>query len=88
MLTSLVVGTQIFTAVLLSKSWRMAKVLFGDLMGPNRCPYRTLAVITYGRSWAKFVTFLLNLSIFGSGIPNLIIGYFPSIESRKNDSNC
>ncbi|KAF2893755.1 hypothetical protein ILUMI_12418 [Ignelater luminosus] len=64
---------QIYTAILLGKCWLMAEDIEPSIQFKNRYPYSALAEITYGSVLARFVTFLLDLTVFGGGIPNLIV---------------
>ena len=41
-----------------------------------RYPYAAVAELLYGRYMSIFVTVLLDLTVFGAGIPNLLVGKF------------
>ncbi|XP_057665195.1 uncharacterized protein LOC130899335 [Diorhabda carinulata] len=64
---------QMYTAVLLGRSWLIAEELYPMINKKNRYPYAALTEITFGSKFASFVTFLLDFAIFGGGIPNLIV---------------
>lgn len=63
-----------YTAILLGKCWLMAEKLEPNIKMKNRCPYSALAEITWGKWMTCFTTFLLDLSVFAAGIPNLLVG--------------
>ncbi|CAH1183550.1 unnamed protein product [Phaedon cochleariae] len=69
----IVCSTQIYTAALLGRCWIIAEDIFPTIHRRNRQPYATLAEITFGKKLSSFVTFLLDLTVFGGGIPNLIV---------------
>lgn len=69
---------QIYTAILLGRCWLIAENIEPSIQFKNRYPYSALAEITYGTFLARFVSFLLDLTIFGGGIPNLIVGKYLS----------
>lgn len=69
-------SVQIYTAILLSRSWIIAGEINPAIHRKIRYPYAALAEVTYGRRSASYVTFLLNLTIFCAGIPNLIVGEY------------
>lgn len=67
-------STQIYTAALLGRCWIIAEEISPSIKTKNRYPYAALAEITFGKKLSSFVTFLLDLTVFGGGIPNLIVG--------------
>ncbi|KAJ8965813.1 hypothetical protein NQ314_003880 [Rhamnusium bicolor] len=69
----LVCSIQIYTAILLGKCWVIAEEIDPLIYRKNRYPYSALAEITYGKRLSNCVSFLLDLTIFGGGIPNLIV---------------
>ncbi|XP_044266985.1 amino acid transporter AVT1D [Tribolium madens] len=69
----IVCSIQIYTAILLGKSWIIAEKIDMSVKTKNRYPYSALAEITYGTTFSNFVSFLVNVTIFGGGIPNLIV---------------
>ncbi|XP_066138589.1 uncharacterized protein mah [Euwallacea fornicatus] len=70
---SLVCVTQIYTAGLLGKCWNLAEEMDSSITKKNRYPYSALAEITFGKSYSWFVNFLVDITVFGAGIPNLIV---------------
>ncbi|CAH1369092.1 unnamed protein product [Tenebrio molitor] len=70
---TVVCSVQIYTAILLGKCWIIAEKIDLSLERKNRYPYSALAEITYGRSLSNFVSFLVDMTIFCGGIPNLIV---------------
>lgn len=69
----LVCGVQTYTASLLGRCWLIAQKIYPKISLKNRYPYAALAEMTYGKKISKFATFLLDITIFGAGIPNLIV---------------
>ncbi|KAJ8920708.1 hypothetical protein NQ315_004847 [Exocentrus adspersus] len=84
-----VCSAQIYTAILLGKCWIIAEKIYPTLYRRNRYPYSALAEITYGRCLSNCVIFLLDLTIFGGGIPNLIVASrnLQLLNLRINDNN-
>lgn len=80
----IVCSVQIYTAILLTRSWVIAEDIFPAIQRKNRYPYAALTEITYGRKSASLVTFLLDLTIFSAGIPNLIVGLYFYIFMKNN----
>ncbi|CAB3229563.1 unnamed protein product [Arctia plantaginis] len=68
-----VFGLQLYTAVLLGKSWLLAQEITPYIRDKNRFPYAAVAELAFGSPAKKLVTFLIDAAIFGSGVPNLII---------------
>ncbi|XP_014209209.1 proton-coupled amino acid transporter 3 [Copidosoma floridanum] len=69
-----VVGTiQIYTAVLVGKSWNLATSIDPSITRKNRYPMAAVTELTLGRSASLVVAALLDLSIFGGGVPNLLV---------------
>lgn len=68
------ISVQMYTATLLGKCWLMAKELEPNIQTKSRYPYSALAQMTLGKWMSCFTTFLLDVSIFTAGIPNLIVG--------------
>lgn len=68
-----VITLQIYTAVILGRCWVIAEKLDPSIVQKNRYPYAAIAEMTYGRSASVFVTVLLDLTVFGGGIPNLLM---------------
>ncbi|XP_039293205.1 uncharacterized protein LOC111055804 [Nilaparvata lugens] len=65
---------QVYTALLLGRCWIMAERLQPSIVKQSRRPYAALAEMTYGESFARLVTFILDITVFGAGVPNLIVG--------------
>ncbi|XP_047035561.1 probable sodium-coupled neutral amino acid transporter 6 isoform X2 [Helicoverpa zea] len=68
-----VFGLQLYTAVLLGKSWLLAQKITPDIKEKNRFPYAAIAELAFGPSAKTLVTFLIDAAVFGSGVPNFII---------------
>uniref|UniRef100_A0A182W2W7 Amidase domain-containing protein n=1 Tax=Anopheles minimus TaxID=112268 RepID=A0A182W2W7_9DIPT len=68
-----VITLQIYTAVVLGRCWTIAEKLDPSIVAKNRYPYAAIAEFTYGRRMSVFVTVLLDLTVFGGGIPNLLV---------------
>nr|XP_018916094.1 PREDICTED: uncharacterized protein LOC109043358 [Bemisia tabaci] len=64
---------QIYTALLLGRSWVMAEMIEPSIVEKSRYPYAALAELTFNTRMRKFVTFLLDITIFGGGVPNLLV---------------
>lgn len=69
-----VCSVQIYTAHLLGKCWMMAEIVEPSIKYKIRYPYSALAEITYGKRFCRIVTIFVDMTIFGGGIPNLIVG--------------
>lgn len=68
-----IITLQIYTAVILGRCWIIAEKLQPSIVQKTRYPYAAIAELTYGR-WARLlVTVLLDLTVFGGGIPNLLM---------------
>ncbi|XP_050081741.1 uncharacterized protein LOC126569013 [Anopheles aquasalis] len=72
-LVLLVLTLQIYTAVVLGRCWTIAERLDPSIVAKNRYPYAAIAEFTYGKRMSVFVTVLLDLTVFGGGIPNLLV---------------
>ncbi|XP_059611713.1 proton-coupled amino acid transporter 3 [Phlebotomus argentipes] len=68
-----VIIVQIYTGVILGKCWIIAEKLEPSIVEKNRYPYAAIAELTYGKYMSVFVTFLLDITVFGGGIPNLLV---------------
>nr|XP_040224133.2 uncharacterized protein LOC120950287 [Anopheles coluzzii] len=68
-----VITLQIYTAVVLGRCWTIAERLDPSIVAKNRYPYAAIAEFTYGKRMSVFVTVLLDLTVFGGGIPNLLV---------------
>ncbi|XP_046751519.1 amino acid transporter AVT1C isoform X2 [Diprion similis] len=72
-LVILVLSLQVYTARLLGKSWIIAMTLDPQLTRKNRYPLAAVAQMTLGPFACNCVTVLLNLTVFGGGIPSLLV---------------
>ncbi|XP_051165486.1 uncharacterized protein LOC127284204 [Leptopilina boulardi] len=72
-LVLVVFGLQIYTAFLLGKSWTIATALDPHISRKNRYPLAAVTELTLGPRARSLVTLLLDLTIFGCGIPNLLV---------------
>ncbi|KAG7207371.1 hypothetical protein KM043_009032 [Ampulex compressa] len=72
-LVLVVFGLQIYTAALLGKSWIIATALDPQISRKNRYPLAAVTEFTLGPRARTMVTVLLDLTIFGCGIPNLLV---------------
>ncbi|XP_058809450.1 proton-coupled amino acid transporter 3 [Phymastichus coffea] len=72
-LVLVVFGLQIYTASLLGKSWNIATTIDPHIFRKNRYPLAAVTELTLGRWASKCVTILLDATIFGGGIPNLLV---------------
>ncbi|XP_055618649.1 proton-coupled amino acid transporter 3 [Toxorhynchites rutilus septentrionalis] len=72
-LVLLVITLQIYTATVLGKCWTIAEKLDPSIVSKNRYPYAAIAEFTFGKRMSWFVTVLLDLTVFGGGIPNLLV---------------
>ncbi|XP_034936023.1 amino acid transporter AVT1C [Chelonus insularis] len=72
-LVMVVIFLQIYTASLLGKSWIIATYLDPQIARKNRYPLAAVTELTLGRKMRTLVTFLLDLTVFGCGIPNLLV---------------
>nr|XP_023015907.1 amino acid transporter AVT1C-like [Leptinotarsa decemlineata] len=65
--------TQIYTAALLGRCWVIAERISPSIQRKSRYPYTALVEISFGKKLGSWVSFLLDLTIFCGGIPNLIV---------------
>ncbi|XP_024938077.1 amino acid transporter AVT1D isoform X2 [Cephus cinctus] len=72
-LVLVVLGLQIYTAALLGKSWTIATALDPNISRKNRYPLAAVTEFTLGPLARTCVTVLLDLTVFGGGIPNLLV---------------
>ncbi|RVE45114.1 hypothetical protein evm_010223 [Chilo suppressalis] len=68
-----VFGLQLYTAVLLGRSWLLAQELTPCIREKIRYPYAAVAELAFGQPTRKLVTFLIDATVFGAGIPNFIL---------------
>ncbi|XP_076163270.1 solute carrier family member mahogany isoform X2 [Ptiloglossa arizonensis] len=72
-LVLVVLGLQIYTAVLLGKSWIIATTLDPQISRKNRHPLAAVTELTLGPRARTLVTIILDLTVFGCSIPNLLV---------------
>ncbi|XP_053698569.1 proton-coupled amino acid transporter 3 [Sabethes cyaneus] len=68
-----VITLQIYTATILGRCWTIAERLDPSIVAKNRYPYAAIAEFTHGKRMSVFVTVLLDMTVFGGGIPNLLV---------------
>ncbi|XP_045470467.1 amino acid transporter AVT1J-like [Harmonia axyridis] len=66
-------SVQIYTAILLGRCWLIAEEIDPSINTKSRYPYSALSEFTYGKTIGKLVTILVDVTVFGGGIPNLIV---------------
>ncbi|XP_069686432.1 uncharacterized protein [Periplaneta americana] len=72
-LALVVFGLQVYTAILLGRCWIIAECIDPRIVSKNRYPYSALVEMSFG-AWASvFVTVMLDVAVFGGGVPNLVI---------------
>lgn len=69
----LVFSLQTYTAVVLGRCWMIAEKLDPSIKQKNRYAYAAIGEMTFGPAMKIFVTILLDLTVFGAGIPNLLV---------------
>ncbi|KAG8246311.1 hypothetical protein J6590_087235 [Homalodisca vitripennis] len=69
-------GVQVYTAILLGRCWLIAEQLNPEIAHKSRYPYAAIAEMTFGEGASIMVTYLLDLTVFGGGIPNLLVGTY------------
>ncbi|XP_026497665.2 uncharacterized protein LOC113401825 [Vanessa tameamea] len=67
-----VFSLQLYTAVLLGRSWLLAHEISPDIREKSRFPYAAVAELAFGTKTKRLVTFLIDATVFGAGIPNFI----------------
>lgn len=70
---------QIYTAIILGKCWTIAETIDKNIVAKNRYPYAAIAGLTFGKHAARFVTVLLDVTVFSAGIPNILVGKYKII---------
>uniref|UniRef100_W8BPZ0 Vesicular inhibitory amino acid transporter n=1 Tax=Ceratitis capitata TaxID=7213 RepID=W8BPZ0_CERCA len=68
-----VIVLQIYTSYLLSQCWIMAESFDPSISQKSRYPYAAIADLAYGPYLSLFVRILLDISIFATAIPSLVI---------------
>lgn len=69
----LVFSLQTYTAVVLGRCWIIAEKLDPGIVDKSRYAYAAIGEMTFGAPMKLFVTILLDLTVFGAGIPNLLV---------------
>lgn len=69
----LVFTLQTYTAVVLGRCWIIAEKLDPLIANKNRFAYAAIGEMAFGEPMKLFVTVLLDLTVFGAGIPNLLV---------------
>ncbi|XP_043274376.1 amino acid transporter AVT1B isoform X2 [Venturia canescens] len=72
-LVLVVFGLQIYTAALLGKSWIIASSIDPQISRKNRYPLAAVTELTLGPRVRTLVNLLLDFTVFGCGIPNLLV---------------
>ncbi|XP_068624937.1 uncharacterized protein [Battus philenor] len=63
---------QLYTAVLLGKSWLLAYELSPNIREKSRFPYAAVAELAFGDNARRLVTFFIDATVFGAAVPNFI----------------
>ncbi|CAK1591013.1 unnamed protein product [Parnassius mnemosyne] len=71
-LVIVVFSLQLYTAVLLGKSWLLAYELSPNIREKSRSPYAAVAELAFGDNARRLVTFFIDATVFGAGVPNFI----------------
>ncbi|OAD53868.1 Proton-coupled amino acid transporter 4, partial [Eufriesea mexicana] len=72
-LVLVVLALQIYTAILLGKSWIIATTLDPQILRKNRNPLAAVTELTLGPRARTLVTIILDFTVFGCSIPNLLV---------------
>lgn len=72
-LAAVVFALQVYTALLLGRCWVLAEDIDPTIVDKSRYPYAALAHMTMGPTMSKVVTVLLDVTVFGAGVPNLLV---------------
>ncbi|XP_023951377.1 probable sodium-coupled neutral amino acid transporter 6 [Bicyclus anynana] len=67
-----VFALQLYTAVLLGRSWLLAHEISPHIREKSRFPYAAVAELAFGTQARRLVTFLIDATVFGAGVPNFI----------------
>ncbi|XP_022125507.2 probable sodium-coupled neutral amino acid transporter 6 [Pieris rapae] len=67
-----VVALQLYTAVLLGRSWILAHDISPNIREKSRFPYAAVAELAFGKTSRRIVTFLIDATVFSAGVPNFI----------------
>lgn len=69
----LVFTLQTYTANVLGRCWVIAEKLDPSIIHKSRYAYAAIGEMTFGEPMKIFVTILLDLTVFGAGVPNLLV---------------
>ncbi|XP_006572160.1 uncharacterized protein LOC412065 isoform X3 [Apis mellifera] len=72
-LVFIVLTLQIYTAILLGKSWIIATTIDPQILRKNRNPLAAVTELTLGSRARNLITIILDLTVFGCTIPNLLV---------------
>ncbi|KAF3429696.1 hypothetical protein E2986_02177 [Frieseomelitta varia] len=72
-LVLVVLSLEIYTAVLLGKTWIIATTLDPQISRKNRNPLAAVTELTMGPRARTIVTIIMDLTVFGCSIPNLLV---------------
>ncbi|XP_026672769.1 amino acid transporter AVT1C isoform X2 [Ceratina calcarata] len=72
-LVIVVLFLQVYTAVLLGKSWIIATTLDPQIFRKNRNPLAAVTELTLGSRARMLVTVIQDITVFGCSIPNLLV---------------
>ncbi|KAK1128801.1 hypothetical protein K0M31_019949 [Melipona bicolor] len=72
-LVLVVLALEIYTAVLLGKTWIIATTLDPQISRKNRNPLAAVTELTMGSRARTLVTIIMDLTVFGCSIPNLLV---------------
>ncbi|XP_003399783.3 amino acid transporter AVT1B [Bombus terrestris] len=72
-LVFIVLVLQIYTAVLLGKTWIIVSTLDPQILRKNRNPLAAVTELTLGPRARTLVTIILDFTVFGCSIPNLLV---------------
>ncbi|KAK9296608.1 hypothetical protein QLX08_009442 [Tetragonisca angustula] len=72
-LVLVVLSLEIYTAVLLGKTWIIATTLDPQISRKNRNPLAAVTELTMGPRARTIVTIIMDFTIFGCSIPNLLV---------------
>ncbi|XP_043595988.1 uncharacterized protein LOC122573551 isoform X4 [Bombus pyrosoma] len=64
---------QIYTAILLGKTWIIVSTLDPQILRKNRNPLAAVTELTLGPRARTLVTIILDFTVFGCSIPNLLV---------------
>ncbi|GBP34172.1 hypothetical protein EVAR_30724_1 [Eumeta japonica] len=71
-LVMFVLRLQLYTASLLGRSWLSATRIAPHIDQKIRYPYAAVAELAFGRRMRQLVTFFIDATVFGAGVPNIL----------------